>query len=110
MEMNFKPQEIRPVDLQKVGEKEMMIGWQDGHRSLYAYPYLRRSCRCAACVDEWTGEIRLEPEKISEEIKPLQIQPVGNYGIRFNWSDGHSTGIYSFEYLRSLCPCPRCSS
>ena len=108
--MDFKPEAIRPVDIQKVGEKEILIRWQDGHQSLFDFPYLRRKCRCAACVDEWTGELRLVPEKILDEIRPLTLRPVGNYGIRFDWSDRHSTGIYAFEYLRSICPCPECSS
>jgi DUF971 family protein len=34
---------------------------------------------------------------------------VGRYAIRFHWSDGHSTGIYTFEHLRELCPCPICA-
>jgi DUF971 family protein len=34
---------------------------------------------------------------------------VGRYAIRFHWSDGHSTGIYTFEQLRELCPCPICA-
>ncbi|HEY1266366.1 MAG TPA: gamma-butyrobetaine hydroxylase-like domain-containing protein [Candidatus Binatia bacterium] len=34
--------------------------------------------------------------------------PVGNYAIMFRWGDGHETGIYTFQYLRSLCPCEEC--
>ena len=103
--MSYKAEEIRPGEIRKLEDKELLITWQDGHRSLYSFPYLRRKCRCAACVDEWTGELRLVAENISEEIHPMAIRPVGNYGIRFDWSDGHSTGIYAFEYLRSICPC-----
>ena len=106
--MDLKPEAIRPVDIQPIDEKELFIQWHDGDRSRYAFPYLRRSCRCAACVDEWTGEARLRPEKVTEEVRPLKTAPVGNYGIRFDWSDGHSTGIYPFELLRSLCPCKEC--
>ena len=36
------------------------------------------------------------------------IEPVGNYAVCFRWSDGHMTGIYTFDYLRSLCPCQEC--
>ena len=102
------PETIRPLDLRELGNKEFLIAWRDGHQSLYSFPYLRRKCRCAACVDEWTSEPRLAPEKVSEEIRPLATRPVGNYGIRFQWSDGHSTGIYAFDYLRSICPCSNC--
>jgi DUF971 family protein len=38
------------------------------------------------------------------------IGGVGNYAIELRWQDGHSTGIYSFEYLRSLCPCTHCTA
>lgn len=107
--MSFRPDQIRPVEIQQLESREIKIAWQDGHQSLYHYPDLRRKCRCAACLDEWTGESRILPEKISEEIHPLAIRPVGNYGIRFDWSDGHNTGIYAFEYLRSLCLCPTCA-
>ena len=41
-------------------------------------------------------------------LKMLSVEPVGNYAIRINWSDGHSTGIYSWEHLRQICPCPEC--
>jgi DUF971 family protein len=39
-------------------------------------------------------------------LKMLSVEPVGNYAIRIHWSDGHSTGLYSWEHLRNICPCP----
>ena len=104
----LNPEAIRPVDIQLMDNGELYIEWQDGHRALYTFPYLRGKCRCAGCVDEWTGQARLRPENVPAAIKPLKTGPVGNYGIRFDWSDGHSTGIYAFEYLRSICPCREC--
>lgn len=106
--MAFKPEAIRPTDLRETGARELLVVWQDGHESLFPFSYLRRKCACAACIDEWTGISRLRPEKVSEEVRPLATKPVGNYGIRFDWSDGHTTGIYAFDYLRSICPCPAC--
>jgi DUF971 family protein len=41
-------------------------------------------------------------------LKMLDVEPVGHYAIRILWSDGHSTGIYSFEHFRKICPCPAC--
>lgn len=108
--MNLKPEAIHPVEIRTFEDKELYIEWQDGHRALYSFSYLRRKCRCAGCVDEWTGRPTLLPEKVSETIRSLKMSPVGNYGIRFDWSDGHSTGIYAFEYLRSICPCKECLS
>ena len=56
-----------------------------------------------------TGQQRLREASISPEVSPLAIDPVGRYALRFRWSDGHSTGIYTFEHLRELCPCPTCA-
>jgi ATP-binding protein involved in chromosome partitioning len=70
---------------------------------------LRVGCRCAICIDEISGNKRLREESISRDVRPLSIDPVGRYAIRFHWSDGHSTGIYTFEHLRELCPCPICA-
>lgn len=44
------------------------------------------------------------------DAKLAEISAVGNYAIQFRWEDGHSTGIYTFDYLRSLCPCPECAA
>jgi DUF971 family protein len=63
---------------------------------------------CAACVDESTGVRKILPGSIPGNLERVQIAPVGNYALHFGWSDGHDTGIYSFEYLRGLCPCPQC--
>jgi DUF971 family protein len=41
-------------------------------------------------------------------LKMMSVEPVGNYAIRIVWSDGHSTGIYSFEHFRRICPCEEC--
>ena len=64
---------------------------------------LRRSCPCAQCVNEWTGQRVLKPESISENIEIRDLSIVGRYALNFRWSDGHETGIYSFRYLRELC-------
>ncbi len=90
-------------------ENEVQIRWKDGHESLYTGYALRVGCRCAICIDEISGNKRLREESISNDVRPLSIDPVGRYAIRFHWSDGHSTGIYPFEQLRQLCPCPICT-
>ena len=56
-----------------------------------------------------SGRRILKPETVPEDIKPLRIQLVGGYGLRVDWSDGHNTGIYTFERLRATCPCSRCA-
>jgi Mrp family chromosome partitioning ATPase/DUF971 family protein len=60
---------------------------------------LRRRCRCAACVDEMTGEALLKPEQVAPGIYPTGIQPMGNYAVAVTWSDGHASSIYPHEML-----------
>ena len=100
----------QPVDIRQSGPAELQITWADEHVSQYPVVYLRRACRCAACVDEWTGAALLKPESVPEDIKPIKIEPVGRYAIHIHWSDGHTSGIYTFEHLRKVCPCDQCES
>ena len=88
----------------------LAILWDDGHHAVYEPRPLRLACRCAHCEDEWTGERRLEATSVPEEISLVDIRPVGRYGYQFNWSDGHNTGIYTFERLREMCGCDDCRS
>jgi DUF971 family protein len=98
----------QPTEIAKVSETAIRIRWSDGHEGTYSTRYLRGSCQCAACVDEWTGERHVAIDHIPEEIRALKIAPVGQYAIQIDWSDGHSTGIYAFDVLRKLCPCAAC--
>lgn len=102
------PTEISPAGMRQSGPRELEITWTDGHVSAYPVAYLRRTCKCAACIDEWTGAPLLKPETVSEDIKPVRIDPVGRYAVHIVWSDGHSSGIYSFDHLRAVCPCVEC--
>ncbi len=81
----------------------LSILWGDDRRCRYRAAELRRSCPCAQCVNEWTGERVLKAESISEKIEIKDLSIVGRYALNFRWSDGHETGIYSFRYLRELC-------
>jgi len=91
-----------PAEIRQAGPDALAIRWGDGVESSYPVRALRLACACAHCVDEWTGECRLDPESVPEDIHPTQIQGVGRYAIQIHWSDGHDTGIYSFERLREL--------
>lgn len=100
--------ETTPAGIRQSGPQELEITWEDGHVSLYPVLYLRRACRCAACIDEWTGAKVLKPDAVPLDVKPVSLEPVGRYAIHIAWSDGHTTGIYSFEHLRNICPCGVC--
>jgi len=62
---------------------------------------LRLACPCAECVDEMTSRPLLNPATIPADIRPVHLALVGTYGLRVHWSDGHSTGIYTFAWLQA---------
>ena len=97
------PKKIGPVNL-----PEIQIEWSEGHQSIYSARELRIACPCAECVNEVTGQRRLDPNAIPKDIRPLAINTIGRYALQIQWSDGHSTGLYGFETLRKLCSCAEC--
>lgn len=92
----------RPEKIAQKSDTELLIRWADGAESIYPVRALRLACGCASCVDEWSGENRLDPASVPTDVHPLAIEPVGRYAIQIEWSDGHATGIYPFERLRAL--------
>ena len=63
---------------------------------------LRDGCPCADCVEEGTGRKLLDPSTIPQDIHPVGVSAVGNYAVQIDWSDGHSTGIYTWATLRAI--------
>ena len=101
----------RPIEIKRLPELPgLRVAWSDGHVSLFEGRALRLACPCATCIEEWSGEPILDPSTVPERVSAEDIQLVGLYGIRIGWSDGHGTGIYTFERLRTLCPCETCAS
>ncbi|HEV8139613.1 MAG TPA: DUF971 domain-containing protein [Pyrinomonadaceae bacterium] len=94
---------IEPAEISQESNTQLRITWADGRICNYRAASLRRVCPCAQCVDEWTGERTLKPQAIAEDIEIGDLSIVGRYALNFRWSDGHQTGIYSFQYLRDLC-------
>jgi DUF971 family protein len=93
--------------------KGIKIDWKDGHHSEYGITYLRDKCPCASCTGAH-GTPPRQPESdnpfqmFKPALKMLSVEPVGAYAIRINWSDGHSSGIYSYDHFRNICPCETC--
>jgi len=94
------------------------IEWKDGHLSRYTFPFLRDACPCALCDDEREKSGR-EPGQsplskpgelpiFKAAAKPFSAEPVGKYALKFKWNDGHELGIYSWYWLREICPCGDC--
>ncbi len=96
---------MRPVEIQPIGE-ELAIKWEDGSESFISLENLRRACPCAGCKGEADvmGKLHKGPElPLSPRSFQLRtLEWVGSYGVQPVWEDGHATGIYSFDYLRSL--------
>jgi DUF971 family protein len=89
----------------------LRIEWdRAGHEAFYPAHALRLACPCAACVEEMSGRPLLDPATVDPAVRPVSLSLVGAYGLRVQWSDGHSTGIYTFRHLFEVCPCRACSA
>jgi len=94
------------------------IAWADGHSSHYDFAFLRDHCPCATCNDERAKKetlagMNLPASPLLPMYKPKPraqaATQVGNYAIQISFNDDHSTGIFSYDYLRTLCPCDECA-
>ena len=97
-----------PKLVKRVSPAQPDITWSDGHFSSYPSWYLRENCMCANCVEEFTAVRKFGHGDIPSTIERTDVTPVGNYALNFLLIDCHKTVIYTYEYLRSLCPCPEC--
>jgi len=96
------------------------IEWNDGHASHYNFVYLRDACPCAMCEDERGKAGRRPGDPIAAapgallifkpNAKPLSAEGVGKYAIKFSWNDNHDLGLYSWKFLREICPCDECKA
>ncbi len=88
------------------GARTTEIDWADGHRAVYPHAILRGYCPCAGCQGH-SGDIRfLETTDDKQELE--DIETVGGYALSLKWFDGHASGIYRYDFLRSLCQCDTC--
>jgi DUF971 family protein len=98
---------IQPVELKLVAPDLLEIVWSDGEVRQYPVRMLRANCPCATCLEKQSAEepSTLLPILSAQELAPLRItrmQPAGNYAYGIEFSDGHDTGIFTLELLRSL--------
>ena len=82
--------------------REIVIDWKDGGRTAVTAFDLRRLCPCASCVNEISGDRMLRSEDVDPAIVAVSFHKVGRYGLQFQWSDGHGTGIYTHRMLRVI--------
>ena len=96
---------MRPIDIQPIGQ-ELAIKWDDGGESYVKLEKLRRYCPCAGCKGERDimGHLYKGPEASlgPEAFQLVRITWVGGYAVQPTWGDGHSSGLFSFDYLRRV--------
>lgn len=110
--MADQPSALKPRNIAVCG-RELAIAWGDGHESYFPFDDLRAGCPCSLCRGH--REAKPDPLRIVKapargQVEIRSLVPVGAYAVQIVWSDGHDTGIYSFESLRGTCPCPECAS
>lgn len=93
-----------PVDIQIIGS-EVAIRWDDGRESYHAFATLRAASPSAETKGErdiFGHQYGGEAPKNYVGVEVTNWERIGNYAIRFEFSDGHRTGLYSYELLRQL--------
>jgi len=105
-------QTAQPSRLNLVRDKQLEITWEDGSEAVYSLSYLRSLCPCAQCKEVRQASdkpsnkrsLTILPGNYSQPLTVVKAELVGNYALRLEWSDSHASGIYSFEYLRTIAP------
>lgn len=102
-----------PREIGKGGDRQVRIVWEDGSECLYTFRLLAKACPCANCrkkreeLEERSKnplQLRMaDPDAPPEDPILRKIDWVGNYALRLTWEKGCEHGIYSFDFLRSLC-------
>ena len=108
------------VKVNKTDGTGMEIEWKDGHKSSWNFRWLRDACPCATCHEEREkdgrepGVAKASPANLlplyQDPPRPVTVTPTGRYAIAFGWNDGHTSGIYSWEFLRRHCICNECTA
>ena len=92
----------QPKVIERSVPGQITIEWSDNVTSLFTAAELRSICPCAGCVSETTGQRTHDPATVPADLKQSGLKLVGNYAIDMTFSDGHNTGIFTFQFLRRL--------
>ena len=98
------PTSSLPQSVAAIGD-QLAIAWNDGTEQYLSLRRLREACPCALCEGEpdvMGNKIVLKKQITAESFLLKKYEFVGGYGIQFFWGDGHSSGIYSYRYLRGF--------
>lgn len=91
-----------PLEIVGLGQPEVRFVWDEGEEDVWGARELRLVCSCANCISEATGEKILVDDTVPMELTVTHMALVGNYGVNVQFSDGHTTGIYTFAKLRKM--------
>lgn len=101
---------LAPVAIDLKKDRGLTIAWNDGVSSYYSIAYLRKHSP-SADMRQLRDEMAKNPLTVlpasaaqSGPVTALGADLVGNYALRMRFSDGHDTGIFTWEYLRSIDP------
>ena len=101
---------LQPDEVQVIGT-ELAIRWSDHSETYLPLETVRRHCPCAACggepdlvgsVDLAAIAARTQAALTEKSFGLTALHRVGGYALQPVWTDGHSSGIYTFAYLRKL--------
>lgn len=110
----FNPPTTEPEHIAVSKSKGVKISWRDGHASEYSLRYLRDRCPCATCTEAHGARPAASPPAAAPfpmyqpALRISSLEPAGLYALVIQWSDGHRSGIYSYDHLRAVCPCQEC--
>jgi len=92
-----------PINSRVHKERRILeLQWTDAQTAHLPFRTVRQSCRCAVCVDEFTGRQILDPETVPVDLGLLEISLAGNYALRIRWSDNHDSGLFTWRHLQAI--------
>jgi DUF971 family protein len=101
---------MAPIQVKLGSSDTLALKWDDGFDGIIPLRELRDKCPCASCQGETvllrTYTPTLQPE-LPGKYELKKAEQVGHYALQLFWGDGHATGIYTWEKLRSLCELSR---
>ena len=97
---------MKPINIRRIAHNIIAAEWQDGFKASIKLDVLRRECPCADCRQDDLNNKKskfMMLETFSSGKNTLkELKPVGNYGLKAVWDDGHDTGIYTWELFREI--------
>ena len=101
--------EISPLSLEKNENRELVIRWSDDILQIVKIRSLRENCPCATCMEKNMapkeapkGELKILSPAETMPLDIVSMRPVGNYAYNIEFSDGHTSGLFTLELLRKL--------